>query len=90
MSAGGQGDPDFGAPAAERLVATLRRKPLTPRRAAVIIASYTTLVTFAGGLVAWLTNRKDFDSLGDACGGRCSPSPPWATATSSRAAGPAG
>ena len=66
MSTSAPGDPDFGAPAAERLVATLRRKPLTPRRAAVIIASYTTLVTFAGGLVAWLTDRKDFDSLGDA------------------------
>ena len=43
----------------------LRRKPLTARRAAVIIASYTALVTFAGGLVVWLTDRKDFDSLGE-------------------------
>jgi voltage-gated potassium channel len=42
----------------------LRRKPLTARRAAVIIASYTVLVTFAGGVVAWLTDRKDFHSLG--------------------------
>jgi voltage-gated potassium channel len=65
MSASGQGEPEFDAPA-ERLVATLRRKPLTPRRAAVIIAAYTTLVTFGGGLVAWLTDRKDFDGLGDA------------------------
>ena len=31
---------------------TLRRKPLTARRAAVIIGSYTMIVTFAGGLVA--------------------------------------
>jgi len=43
----------------------LRRKPLTARRAAVIIASYTVFVTFAGGLVAWLTDRKDFHTLGD-------------------------
>src|SRR5215203_1172542 len=66
MSASGQSDPHFRAPAAERLVTALRRKPLTPRRAAVIIASYTTLVTLAGGLVGWLTDRKDFASLGDA------------------------
>ena len=63
--AGAQGDPGSGAPAAGRLVARLRRKPLTARRAAVIIASYTAVVTFAGGLVAWLTDRKDFDSLGE-------------------------
>ena len=43
----------------------LRRKPLTARRAAVMIASYTAVVTLAGGLVAWLTDRKDFDSLGE-------------------------
>lgn len=42
----------------------LRRKPLTARRAAVIIASYTAFVTLAGGVVAWLTDRKDFHSLG--------------------------
>jgi voltage-gated potassium channel len=66
MSASGQDDRDLETPATERLVATLRRKPLTPRRAAVIIAGYTALVTFGGGLVAWLTNRKDFDGLGDA------------------------
>jgi voltage-gated potassium channel len=66
MSGSGQRDPGFGAPAAERLAAVLRRKPLTPRRAAVIIAGYTTLVTFAGALVARLADRKDFDSFGDA------------------------
>ena len=65
MPAGAQGDPGSSAPAARRLAADLRRKPLTPRRAAVIIASYTALVTFAGGLVAWLTDRNDFHSLGD-------------------------
>ena len=46
-------------------MARLRRKPLTARRAAAIIASYTLVVTFAGGLVAWLTDRKDFDSFGE-------------------------
>jgi voltage-gated potassium channel len=66
MSGGGQRDSGFGAPAAERLAAVLRRKPLTPRRAAVIIAGYTALVTFAGALVGWLADRKDFDSFGDA------------------------
>jgi voltage-gated potassium channel len=65
MPAGDQGDPGSGAPAARRLAAMLRRKPLTPRRAAVIIATYTVLVTCAGGLVAWLTDRNNFHSLGD-------------------------
>ena len=65
MPAGAQRDPGSRTPAAGRLVARLRRKPLTARRAAAIIASYTVLVTFAGGLVAWLTDRKDFDSLGE-------------------------
>ena len=65
MPSGGQGDSGFGAPAAARLVAALQRKRLTPRRAAVIIASYTVLVTFAGGVIGWLTDRKDFPTLGD-------------------------
>ena len=43
----------------------LRRTPLTARRAAVIIAGYTVFVTLAGGLVAWLTDGKDFHSLGE-------------------------
>lgn len=66
MPGSGQRDSGFGAPAAERLAAVLRRRPLTPRRAAVIIAGYTALVTFAGALVGWLANRKDFDGFGDA------------------------
>jgi voltage-gated potassium channel Kch len=56
----------FDGPATGRLIAAMRRKPLTARRAAVIIGVYTVLVTFAGGVVAWLTDRNDFDSLGDA------------------------
>jgi voltage-gated potassium channel len=66
MPAGAQRDPASGAPAAERLAAMLRRKPLTGRRAAVLIAGYTALVTVAGGLVGWLTDRKDFHSPGEA------------------------
>jgi voltage-gated potassium channel len=48
----------------KRLMRTLERRPLTPRRAAGIIATYTTFVTVAGGVVAWLTDRKDFHTLG--------------------------
>jgi voltage-gated potassium channel len=66
MPGSGQRDSGFGTPAAERLNAVLRRKPITPRRAAVIIAGYTVLVTFAGALVGLLADRKDFDSFGDA------------------------
>ena len=66
MPGSGQRESGFDAPAAERLAAVLRRKALTPRRAAVLIAGYTALVTFAGALVGWLTDRKDFDSFGDA------------------------
>ena len=45
-------------------MSALERKPLTARRAALIIASFTLLVTIAGGVVAWLTQRDDFSSLG--------------------------
>jgi voltage-gated potassium channel len=48
----------------KQLVKTLQRKPLTPRRAAGIIATYTLVITIAGGVVAWLADRKDFHSLG--------------------------
>jgi len=50
--------------APKRLLSVLERKPLTARRAAAIIASYTFAITVAGGVVAWLTNRDDFQSLG--------------------------
>jgi voltage-gated potassium channel len=66
MPGSGQSDSGVDAPAAERMAAVLRRRPLTPRRAAVIIAGYTALVTFAGALVGWLADRKDFESFGDA------------------------
>ena len=66
MSARAPGEPDRGAATADRLVALLRRKPLTPRRAAFLIAGYTSVVTFAGALIAWLTDRKDFEHFGEA------------------------
>jgi voltage-gated potassium channel len=44
----------------------LQRKPLTARRAVRIIASYTLVITLGGGVVAWLTDRGDFSSFGDA------------------------
>jgi voltage-gated potassium channel len=49
-----------------RLVAALESKPLTARRAAAIIASFTIVVTIGGGALAWVTNRDDFSSLGAA------------------------
>jgi voltage-gated potassium channel len=47
-----------------RLVSALQRKPLTARRAAGIIAGVTVVVTVAGGVLAWLIERDDFQSLG--------------------------
>jgi len=65
MPAGDQNDADLGLPGAGRFVGTIRRTPLTARRAAGIIGSYTVVVTFAGGLIGWLADRKDFPTLGD-------------------------
>jgi voltage-gated potassium channel len=52
------------------LRSTLRRlmdnRPLTARRAARVIAVSALLLTAAGGAGAWLIDRKDFGSLGDA------------------------
>ena len=45
---------------------SLENRPLTARRAARVIAASTLLLTAAGGLGAWLIDRKDFDGLGDA------------------------
>jgi voltage-gated potassium channel len=56
--------PKPGQVGPKTLVSALERKPLTARRAALIIASFTLVVTLAGGLVAWLTGRDDFSSLG--------------------------
>jgi voltage-gated potassium channel len=50
---------------ARGLVHALQKKPLTARRAAVIIASFTCAVTVIGGLFARLADHKDFHTLGD-------------------------
>src|SRR4051812_35092811 len=42
----------------------LRRKPLTPRRASTIIATYTFVITIAGGVLACLPDRHDFHTVG--------------------------
>ena len=57
--------PDKVPIASQRLVSALQRKELTARRAALIIAGFTLAVTVAGGVIAWLTDRNDFPSLGD-------------------------
>jgi voltage-gated potassium channel len=49
---------------ATRLPEILERKPLTPRRAAGIIGAYTLVITVAGGVLAWLIDREDFENLG--------------------------
>lgn len=56
--------PDSERIAPKRLISALERKPLTARRAAVIIAAFTFVVTVAGGIVAWAIDRHDFPSLG--------------------------
>ena len=58
--------PDSDRIAPKQLLSVLERKPLTARRAAGIIASFTVVITVAGGVVAWLTERHDFPSLGAA------------------------
>ncbi len=50
--------------AARRLITALESKPLTARRAAMIIASFTLTVTVIGGVMVWITDRSDFPSLG--------------------------
>jgi voltage-gated potassium channel len=44
----------------------LENRPLTAGRAARTIAASTLLLTIAGGVGAWLIDRRDFDSMGDA------------------------
>jgi voltage-gated potassium channel Kch len=41
-------------------------RPLTARRAGIAIAAMTLAVTVAGAVLVWLTDRKDFSSLGEA------------------------
>jgi voltage-gated potassium channel len=49
-----------------RLQRSLQGRPLTAKRAARVIAASTFVLTLAGGVGAWLIDRKDFDGLGDA------------------------
>ena len=49
----------------------LESRPLTAGRAARIIAASTLLLTIAGGVGAWLIDRQDFGSLGDALWWAC-------------------
>ena len=44
----------------------LENRTLTPRRAAWVISASTLLLTIAGGVGAWLIDRKDFDGVSDA------------------------
>lgn len=53
-------------PSLGHLPSLLQRKPLTARRATLIISAYTLLVTLAGGTSAWLLAPNDFTSLGAA------------------------
>jgi voltage-gated potassium channel len=54
-----------GAPHGPKLmVAMLRRRRLTARRAAVIIAIYTVVITALGGVVVRLVDRHDFHDVG--------------------------
>ena len=41
-------------------------RALTARQAARVIAAATVLLTVAGGVGAWLIDRRDFDGIGDA------------------------
>jgi voltage-gated potassium channel len=49
-----------------KLQHTLQERQLTARRAALVIAASTFVLTIAGGVGAWLVDRQDFDGLGDA------------------------
>jgi voltage-gated potassium channel len=49
-----------------RLRRYLDARPLTARRAARVIAASSLMLTLAGGVAAWLIDRREFDGLGDA------------------------
>jgi voltage-gated potassium channel len=50
---------------APALLRPITKKPLTPRRAAFIIAAFTVGFTVAGGVIAWALDREDFPSIGE-------------------------
>jgi voltage-gated potassium channel len=49
-----------------RVRRALQKRPLTPRRAARVIAASSLSLTIAGGVVAWAIDRRDFESVGEA------------------------
>jgi voltage-gated potassium channel len=49
-----------------KLQRALQGRPLTAQRAARVIAASTLVLTIAGGVGAWLVDRRDFDGLEDA------------------------
>jgi voltage-gated potassium channel len=62
MTEGGPGAP---SPAHPRALKVLLAKELTVRRAARIIASFTILVTIAGGVLIHFADKKNFPDIGD-------------------------
>jgi voltage-gated potassium channel len=46
------------------MIARWFKWPRTPRRAALHIAATTVVISVAGGILAWVLDRKDFPSLG--------------------------
>jgi voltage-gated potassium channel len=47
-----------------RVAKALTRKPLTVRRATVLIVTVSLLVTVGGGVTIWLLDHKEFSDLG--------------------------
>ena len=50
----------------DKLRSSVDSRALTARQAARVIAVATVLLTVAGGVGAWLIDRRDFDGIGDA------------------------
>jgi voltage-gated potassium channel len=49
-----------------RLRPALDNRSLTARRAAFVISASTLVLTIAGGVGAWILDKRDFDGIGDA------------------------
>ena len=69
----------------ERRLDRLIARAVNPRKAAIVIASVTTAMTVVAGVLMTIrrtttTSRRSAPG----CGGRCRPSPRWATATTCR------
>jgi voltage-gated potassium channel len=59
------GGPAAPAPLHPRAYNFLRRKPLTARRAALVIVAATVLVTIVAGVLMHFTDKKTFPNIGD-------------------------